>query len=128
MQKKDYNWNPSTCICENSKCLKDTVDNLVIVCDEIINVIDGVSTNVTNTISANVTSTASINSHNKKVIYKMVRHIFYTFVLVTILLFIIAIIFYYYAKHGPKQKCNDIKMTKNNDNKITLLYNNVKIW
>ena len=60
--KKDYSWNPSTCICEHSKYLKDTVDNLQL-CDEIR---DAVSTQVKNTISTNVTSTASINSHNKK--------------------------------------------------------------
>ena len=63
--KKDYSWNPSTCICEHSKYLKGTVDNLQL-CDEIINVRDAVSTQVKNTISTNVTSTASINSHNKK--------------------------------------------------------------
>ena len=26
MCKKHYSWNPSTCICENPKCLKSTVD------------------------------------------------------------------------------------------------------
>ena len=42
------------------------VDNSVIVCNEIINVTDSVSTNVTNTISTNVASTVSINSDNKE--------------------------------------------------------------
>ena len=28
--KKDYNWNPSTCICENSKYLKSITDDSVI--------------------------------------------------------------------------------------------------
>ena len=45
--KKDYSWNPSTCICENSKYLESIADDSVIVYDEIINVTDSVSTNVT---------------------------------------------------------------------------------
>ena len=39
MCKKDYCWNPSTCVC---KCI---VDNSVIVCDEITYVMDIVPTN-----------------------------------------------------------------------------------
>ena len=31
--QKDYSWNPSTCICENSKYLKSIADNTEIVCD-----------------------------------------------------------------------------------------------
>ena len=65
MCKRDYSWNPSTCICENSRYLKSFVDGLVIVCKEIINVTDSVSTNVTNTISTNVASAVSINSDDK---------------------------------------------------------------
>ena len=65
--KKDYNWDPSTCICENSKYLKSIADTSVIECDEIITVMDIVSTKKINTIAANVTSTASINCHSKKV-------------------------------------------------------------
>ena len=38
--KKDYNWNPSTCICENSKYLKSIADSSVIECDGIITVMD----------------------------------------------------------------------------------------
>ena len=34
-RKKDYGWNPSTSICENSKYLKSIADTSVIVCDEI---------------------------------------------------------------------------------------------
>ena len=30
MCKKDYSWNPTTCICENSKCLKNITDTSVI--------------------------------------------------------------------------------------------------
>ena len=35
--KKDYIWNPSTCICENDKYFKSIADTSVIVCNEIIN-------------------------------------------------------------------------------------------
>ena len=71
--KKD----PSTCICENSSYLKSIVDDSVIVCDEIISVINGVvtsmrrPTNATSTVQTNVTSTVSTNSDDEKVIYKM---------------------------------------------------------
>ena len=57
--KKDYAWNPSTCICDNGKYLKSTS---VTECDEIIFAMDIVSTKKTN-----VTSTSSTNVHNIKV-------------------------------------------------------------
>ena len=44
--KKDYSWNPSTCICKNGKYLKSIAHTLLIVCDEILYVKDIVSTNV----------------------------------------------------------------------------------
>ena len=66
MCKKDYCWNPSTCICENDKYLKRIIDDSVIVCDEIINVMDIVLTDVVSTIATNGTSTMSINCNNKK--------------------------------------------------------------
>ena len=53
--RKGYNWNPSKCICENSKYLKSVADTSVITCDKIIFV-------MTNTIARNV----SINSDGKK--------------------------------------------------------------
>ena len=49
--KKDYSRNSSTCICENSKHLKHIVDNSVIACDEIIYVMDIVSTNMINAVT-----------------------------------------------------------------------------
>ena len=64
---KDYSWNSSTCICENSKHLKCIADTSVIECDEIITVLEIVSTKKTNAIVTNVTGTASRNCHNKKV-------------------------------------------------------------
>ena len=63
--KKDYSWNPSTFICENSKYLKSVFDTSVISCDEITFVMflmDILSTKKANTIATNV----SINSDVKK--------------------------------------------------------------
>ena len=65
--KKDYSWNSSKCICENSKNLKGISDTSIITCNEIIYVMDIVSTKMTNTIATNV----SITCHNKKVRYKI---------------------------------------------------------
>ena len=64
---KDYSWNPSTCICEDSKYLKSIADTSVTECEEIIIVMNNVSRKKTNTIAANVTSTAWINCHSKNV-------------------------------------------------------------
>ena len=85
--KKDYSWNPSTCICENNTYLKSVVANSVNVFIEIMNAVDNVSTNVTNTIPtnmtdtilANVTSTVQINCDDKNVRYKMDWYILHTF-------------------------------------------------
>ena len=49
--KKDYSWNPSKCICENSKYPKRTANTSVIECDEIISVMDIVSSKKTNPIA-----------------------------------------------------------------------------
>ena len=68
MCKKDYSWNPSTCICKNGISLKRIADTSVIVCDEIINATDSVSTNATNTISANTKSTNAISVMSKCII------------------------------------------------------------
>ena len=72
--KKDYSWNSSTCICENSKYLKSIADTSVIAGDEIISVMDIVSTKMVNTITTN----ASINCHNIKVRYKIDCYILHT--------------------------------------------------
>ena len=66
----------------------------MIECDEIITIMDIVSTKKTNTIEANVTSTASINCHSKKVRDCYVLH---TVLLVIILLLIVTIICYHLA-------------------------------
>ena len=85
--KKDDNRNPSAYICENSKYLKSTS---VTECDEIISVMDIVSTKNTN-----VTSNVSINCHRIKVrdCYNL-----QTVLLAIILLLIIIIFCYHYVK------------------------------
>ena len=50
----------------NSKYLKNVADASVTKCDEIVIVVDIVSTKKTNTTAANVTRTVSINCHSKK--------------------------------------------------------------
>ena len=91
--KKDYIWNPSTCICEDGKYLKSIVDDSI-VCDEVINATDIVSTNMKNTISTNATSTVSINRHNEKVRYEM-DYILLSLSLVIIILFMVTFICQY---------------------------------
>ena len=76
--KKNYSWNPGTCICENDKYLKSIVDTSVITCDPIICVMDIVSTKMTSTIAANV----SINLTVKKVRYKTDCYTLHTVLLV----------------------------------------------
>ena len=96
-------WNPSTCICENSMYLKSIADTSVTEFDEFIIFMDNVSikktntiaTKTTNTLATNVASTASINCHSKKV---RDCYILRTVLLVIILLWIIATIYYHYAK------------------------------
>ena len=87
--KKDYSWNSSTCICEKSKYLKSIADTSLIAYEK-----------KSNTIATNV----SINFHNEKVRYKLDCYISHTILLVIILLLIITIICYDYAKHRSKQK------------------------
>ena len=47
-------WNPSTCVCENNKNLKSIADTSVIEDDEVISIMNIVSTKMTNTIAKNV--------------------------------------------------------------------------
>ena len=93
--QKDHSWNPSKCICENSKYLESVTDTSVNECDEIVIVIDNLSTKKTNTIATNVTSTTSINCHSKKI---RVCYISHAVLLAIILILIITIICYHYAK------------------------------
>ena len=51
----DNNWNHSSCICEYNKYSKSVVDISVAECDEIVIVMNNLSTKKTNTIATNVT-------------------------------------------------------------------------
>ena len=62
--------------------------------DEIITVMDIVSTKMTNTIATNIKSTASINCHSKKVKNCFILYV----VLLAVILLLITIIIYYHAK------------------------------
>ena len=61
---------------------------------------DILPTKITNTIATNM----SINSDDKKVRYKINCYILHTVLLAIILLLIITIVCYHYAKHTSKQK------------------------
>ena len=98
--EKDYNWSPSIRTCDNSKYLKSIADTSMIACDEIISVMDFVSTKMTNTIATN----ASIICYREKVRYKTDYYILHTALLVIILLLIITIIHNHYAKNRSTQK------------------------
>ena len=99
--KKDYSWNASTCICENIKYVKSIADTLVTVCDEIIIVMDIVSTKKRNPVATNGMSTALINYHSKKVRDCYILH---TVLLVIILLLIMTIICNHYAEQKIQYK------------------------
>ena len=88
--EKDYSWNPSTGTCENSRFLKSVADTSLTEYDEILIVMNNLSTKETITTATkktNITSTASINCHGKKV------RDCYTVLSVIILLLIITIIY-----------------------------------
>ena len=61
-------WNPNTFICGNDEYLASSIDDSIIMCDEIINAVDSILTNgidIKNTKSTNVMSIVSITSHEK---------------------------------------------------------------
>ena len=77
----------------------------MIVCDEIIYVMNISSTKMKNAIATNATSTtSSINYRNKEVGHKVNCYIPNTVLLLIILRFIIAIMFYQYAMHRSNLK------------------------
>ena len=81
--------------------VKIITDISVIDWDEIIFVVDIVSTKKTNTIATNVTSTAWINCQSKKVRDCYILH---TILSTIILLLIITVICYYYVKQKHNMK------------------------
>ena len=88
--------NPSTCICENSKYLKSFADTSVTKCDEIVIVMNNLSTKKINTITRNVTSTALINWHSKRVRESYILH---TVLLIMVTLLIAVSICCYLIKY-----------------------------
>ena len=86
--------------------MKSITDASVIECDQIITILDIVSTIKTNTITTNVISTASINCHSIKVRDYYSLH---TVLLAAILLLIIIIICYHYVKQKVQCKMNELK-------------------
>ena len=72
--------------------------------DEIISVMDIVSTKMTNTIATNVTK----NFQSKRVRYELDCYILHTVLLAIMLLFIITITCYHYAKDRSKEKGIDV--------------------
>ena len=89
MCKNNYSWNPSVCIFEDSRYLKSIVDNSVIVCDEVIDVMDSASR-------------LSINSDDKKLTHKN-NCLIHTILLIIICLLLLVDIYircyYYYTRH-----------------------------
>ena len=75
----------------------------MITCDEILYVMDIVSTKMTNAIATNV----SINYDDKKGRYKINCYILYAVLSVIILQLIISIICYNYIKHRSRQNSID---------------------
>ena len=65
--KKDYIWNPSTDICKNGKYLKSIANFSVIEWNEILSVLDTISTKMTITIANNVTK----NCYSKIISHKI---------------------------------------------------------
>ena len=80
MREKDYSWNRSICIFENSKYLKSVADTSVTECNKIVIVIDNL-----------LTKKECNNSYNNS--YNL-----HTVLLPIILLLIITIICYHYAE------------------------------
>ena len=81
--EKDYSWNPSKFICQKSQHLKNAADTSVTKCDDIVIVMN------------NLSSTASMNCHCKKVRHWYILH---TLLLAIMLKLILTIIWYHYAK------------------------------
>ena len=95
--KKDYSWNPSTCICEKYYCYFSNHVWWNYTCYGYCIKKNG----------KYYSNKMSINSYDEKTKYNIDFYIFQAVLLVIILLLIIALICYLYAKHRSKQKSND---------------------
>ena len=86
-------------------------------CDEIVIVIDNLSTKKTNTKSINVTSTSLINCHSKK---ERDCYILHTVLLTILLLLILLFTIYYYLLSLCKTRRYSIKLKIMNFKKFVL--------
>ena len=107
--QKDYACNSIICTCEIGAYLKSIVDDLVIVCDKIINLADTLKTNSNDSVIKCdeiiiVANSVSINCDDKSKKYIMSCCIFHMILLVVLLLVIIVTIYFYYIKYRSKQK------------------------
>ena len=85
--KKNYIWNPNTCICKNRKYLASNIDDSVIMCNEVIE------------------KTIQTNFNEKKATCKMQNFIILlTFLLITSTLLIDVSISCHLIKYQAKQK------------------------
>ena len=85
--KKDYIWNPSTCIFKNGKYIASIMDDLVIECDEVIE------------------KTVPTNFNEKKINCKTKKfYILIAFLLITSILLTAVSIYCYLIKYQAKQK------------------------
>ena len=93
--EKEYVWNPSTCNCENGKYLSSIMDDLAIMCDEIIDA----------EAKSNDEETVPTNFNEKKATCKTQNfYILVAFLLITIAFLIAVSIYYYLIKYQTKQK------------------------
>ena len=98
--QRDYSSDPITCICENSKYLKNIPDTSVTECDEVVigrnivstKLINTIATKKTNTIATNVTSTASLNCYCKKVRDCYILHIVLLGIIILLIIILLVII------------------------------------
>ena len=91
--EKDYIWNPAACSCENCKYLTNTMDDSVVMCDEIVESYN----EETKTIPTNFNKEkANGKTHN--------FYILLAFSLITITLLIAVSIYCYLINYQVKQK------------------------
>ena len=93
--EKEYVWNPSTCNCENGKYLSSIMDDLAIMCDEIIDA----------EAKSNNEETVPTNFNEKKATCKTQNfYILVAFLLITIAFLKAVSIYCYLINYQAKQK------------------------
>ena len=96
--EKDHVWNPATCNCENRKYLANIMDDLAIICDEVIDADAKLSPK-----DNDDTKTIPTNFNEKKATCKAQNfYILLAFLLITIALLIAVSIYCYLIKYRAK--------------------------